>query len=133
MIKAAIDISSCMATQMTPDELEDYVRSSLASYVAKELSKTMAITHTPNPITDTHTYTTSIPITHTTSNSLTMSGFNGTVGTIAGGSPITKSSVQENLRVVEYHKNGKVSRVELQFYDGYDWLKVPRIKKEDDE
>lgn len=132
MIKAAVDISSLMAIQMTPDELENYVRLSLASYIAKEISKVMPITKTTNQITDTHTYTTSIPITHTTSNSLTISGFNGTAGTISGGSPITKTGVQENLRVVEYYKNGKVSRVELQFFDGYDWLKVPRIKKEDD-
>lgn len=114
---------------MTADELEDYVRSSLSIQLAKEYSKKMTIVKTSNPLTQSHTYSASLPITHTTGNTLTMSGFNGTMGSTVVN---TQTSVQEKLRVIEYHKNGKVSRVELQYYDGENWNPVPRIKKEDD-
>ena len=45
--------------------------------------------------------------------------------------PITPNSL--TLRVVEYTKNNKVSRVELQLYDFNrdDWIKIPRVQIEE--
>ena len=126
---------------MTQDMLKDYVLSSLQKHIAGELAKKMTITKTYDSMTDDTTYTGTLtmPLTHTTSNNLTvgavgastvvstMSGFNGTV------SATRSSSVQEILRVVEYTKNGKVTRVELQKYDEENdsWNKIPRIQLEE--
>jgi len=53
--------------------------------------------------------------------------------TITTSSIGTNTSVQENLRVVEYIKQGKIIRVELQRYDPNidDWATIPRIKIEE--
>lgn len=133
MIKAAVRISASMQHTMTQDMLKDYVLSSLQKHIAGEVAKQMTISKIYNPMTDDTTYTgtLTLPLMHTTSNNLTVSGatasgFNGTVA-------VRNTSVQEILRVVEYTKNGKVTRVELQKYDeeSDDWMKIPRIQIEE--
>ena len=136
MIKAAITISASMQHTMTQDMLKDYVLSSLEKYITQQISKQMTITKQYDSMTDTTTYTGTytVPVTQTNSNNLTVStstvsGFNGT-STIVGTSRV---GVQEILRVVEYTKNGKVTRVELQKYDEENdsWNKIPRIQLEE--
>ena len=138
MIKAAITISASMQHTMTQDMLKDYVLSSLEKYITQQISKQMTITKQYDSMTDTTTYTGTytVPVTQTQTNSnnltvstSTVSGFNGT-STIVGTSRV---GVQEILRVVEYTKNGKVTRVELQKYDEENdsWNKIPRIQLEE--
>ena len=126
MIKAAIQIPSHMTLHMKQDELQDYVLSSLASSISKEVTKVMTIDKTQDVLTGTITYTGSV---HTSSNTISVSPtYNATVS-----NGTTSPYVQINLRVVEYTKNGKVTRVELQKYDesNDDWLKIPRIQIEE--
>ena len=133
MIKAAIKIASHTSMFMDKDELERYVLSLLADQLSKEVAKKMTIDKTLNVTDDSITYTGSLPISgntltfpinHSSASSVTVSGFNGTS---------TSSYSQINLRVVEYTKNGKVTRVELQKYDaeGDEWYKIPRVQIEE--
>ena len=124
MIKAAITIASHTSMFMDKDELERYVLSLLADQLSKEVAKKMTIDKTINPIQDSITYTGTLTASNTAINSVTVSGFNGT--SASGYSQI-------NLRVVEYTKNGKVTRVELQRYDpeGDEWYKIPRVQIEE--
>lgn len=94
--------------------------------MSNEIMKHVDITTHSCPNTSSVTYTASLPITHTTANSLTVGtsvGYNGTFTNNHVSGIITK---QPELRVMEYTKNGKVTRVELQYYDGDNWIKVPR-------
>lgn len=134
MIKAAIQIPSHITLHMTQDELKDYVLSSLAKYITQEVSKKMTIDKVYDAITDTTTYTGTLSGVTSNVNTVTVSGFNGT--SMVGASTISahpNNYSQINLRVVEYTKNGKVTRVELQKYDesSNDWFKIPRLQIEE--
>lgn len=129
MIRAAVTLSADMLMHMGEKEAESFVMSKLSDQISSQLVSTLPITKTEDHYNQTITYTaqTSSPSSLYTSGSLTVS-------------PVTSSSyntinnnesVLENLRVVEYYKGEKVTRVELQFFDGEDWKKVPRLRKED--
>jgi hypothetical protein len=60
----------------------------------------------------------SVPITHTSGSSLHVS-------------PSGYASEYEKFRVCEYTKNGKVTRVELQYNVDGMWEKIPRVKIEE--
>ena len=121
-LAASIRIAAQMAQCMDKDELQDYVLSSLSREISKEVSRYMDVTKIINTTDDTITYTGTITAANTST--VTVSGYNGT------SSP---SYSQINLRVVEYTKNGKVTRVELQKYDAEtdDWFKIPRLQIEE--
>ena len=126
MIKAAITLTHEASLHMNQDELQDYVLSSLANSISKEVTKVMTIDKTQDVLSGTITYTGSV---HTSSNTISVSPtYNATVS-----NGTTSPYVQINLRVVEYTKNGKVTRVELQKYDesNNDWLKIPRLQIEE--
>lgn len=125
MIKASVTVSSHLMMDMEQDELKSYVLSQLSAEISKEVSKKMTITTSKNILNDTVTYTGTLPMTST--NTVTVG-----VGTVQGYNGTSNAYSQINLRVVEYTKNGKVTRVELQRYneDG-DWLKIPRIQIEE--
>lgn len=134
MICASTTISRDLLVESGSSEIKDYVykelRSQLGSALIKDLEKHMNIKETRDALTDTVTYTAIVdPYTayNTSSNTITVAGYNGVIGS----SMITP--VQKNLRVVEYTKSGKITRVELQFYDEHsdDWIKVPRIQLEE--
>ena len=133
MICASVTIASQLLMQSGSSEVRDYVykelQSQLGSALTQDLEKHMNIKETRDALTDTITYTATVdPNAYQTSlNTITVAGYNGVVGT----SHI--SPVQKNLRVVEYTKSGKITRVELQFYDetSDDWIKVPRIQLEE--
>ena len=124
MIRAAIRVPKYMELHMGQDELQDYVLSSLAKHITQEVSKKMDIDKIYDASTDTTTYTGTITMANTVSN-VTVSGYNGT--------SMQPDYSQINLRVVEYTKNGKVTRVELQKYDEIsdDWRKIPRVQIEE--
>lgn len=124
MIKAAITIASHTSMFMDKDELESYVLSLLADQLSKEVAKKMKIDKTLDVMTDSVTYTGTLTIPNNTISNITVSGFNGTSA---------PSYSQINLRVVEYTKNGKVTRVELQKYDveNDEWYKIPRVQIEE--
>jgi hypothetical protein len=133
MIKAAVTINSHMLHTSEPEDIEDYVHRELRTQIANEIMKTVDIdiTTTKNALDDTITYSASLPITHSTASSVIVGssvGYNGTFTNNHVSGIITK---QPELRVMEYTKNGKVTRVELQYYDGDDWIKVPRHQLEE--
>lgn len=43
----------------------------------------------------------------------------------------TAAAVPDKLRVCEYTKNGKVTKVELQRYENHVWIKIPRVQIEE--
>lgn len=120
MIKAQIEIDHYRALAMRPDELQDYVEHTLSREIAEEVRKRMTVTKATNTLTNSVVYTGSVVT-------------NGTVGITSGSVNAPTAGVQKNLRVIEYTKNGKVTRVELQQYDEQldDWVKIPRIQKEE--
>ena len=131
MIKASIEIPSYLNHQMAHDELKDYVMSQLVnqlvSYFSKNISKNMTVSKAYDSTTDSSIYTGTVTLNSLTTSSIsasTISGYNGTT---------SPSYSQINLRVVEYTKNGKVTRVELQKYNEFDdsWSKIPRIQVEE--
>lgn len=123
MIKASITLTEELALHMTQDELENYVLSSLSKNISHELVKSMTIEKTKDPLSGSITYVGSIM--NTTPNTVTIStaqGYNGT----------NSSYSQINLRVVEYTKAGKITRVELQRCDeNGEWMKIPRLQIEE--
>ena len=126
MIKAAITLTHEASLHMDQDELKNYVLYSLAKNISREVTKIMTIDKTEDILSGTITYTGSV---HTSSNTISVSPtYNATVS-----NGTTSPYVQINLRVVEYTKNGKVTRVELQKYDesNDDWLKIPRLQIEE--
>lgn len=132
MIRAQVRVNSQQKLIMSQDVLKDYVLSSLEKYISQEVAKHMKIDEQYDVMTDTTVYTGTYstphaPLTHTTANTITVSTTNGFNGTSV------RSSVQEIFRVVEYTKDGKVTRVELQKYNEEDdsWSKVPRIQIEE--
>ena len=120
---AAVTVSNYDTVHMHPDELKQYVMSSLTRSISDEIYKYMTIEEINDVISDTTRYTGTLTIGQ---QNLTNASF----GTITTSSIGTNTSVQENLRVVEYIKQGKIIRVELQRYNANidDWETIPRIK-----
>lgn len=114
-LKASIDIRPHELMSMPDHELDILVKRKLAEQfretLMQKIDKNMKVTSQYNPLTDTTSYT----------GSFTASSFNGT-------SYVEKA---EDLRVVEFTKNGKVARVELQRKTEHGWKKIPRIQIEE--
>lgn len=130
---ASVTVGDDMIMHMSDCDIKDYVyeslRSQLSNHIVKDIEKNMTIEKKTNAHNATTTYTGVIDASNI-SNTLTISA-NGISGSSI--SQVLTSPVQQNLRVVEYTKGGKISRVELQFYDesNDDWIKVPRIQIEE--
>lgn len=122
MIAAQVRVDNLMKLQVDKQYIEDYVNSNLADLITKEVMKTMTVTSKDDIVTDSTVYTATLPIPSSSIVGTSM-GHNGTFTNNRVSGIITK--VPE-LRVMEYTKNGKVTRVELQYYDGDTWVKVPR-------
>lgn len=132
---AAVTISNHKMVQMKEDEIKDFVMNSLAHEISTEVAKHMEIEETKHPYNDTTRYSGTITTSPSLQGHLTIgpsSIGNGSIYTTSGSSSY-KDYSQINLRVVEYTKNGKVTRVELQKYDehGDEWFKIPRIQIEE--
>lgn len=128
---AAVTVDNAMLVRMDDDQIKDYVHNELRNIISNEVMKHADITTSKNLYDDTNTFTATLPITHSTASSVivgTSAGYNGTFTNNHVSGIITK---QPELRVMEYTKNGKVTRVELQYYNGDDWIKVPRHQLEE--
>jgi hypothetical protein len=124
---AKTTISASMLTTVDKEYVQDFVLNSLSKEISKEVLKQMDVTEVKDINTDTITYTgtLTIPSTQWGAATISTSSYNGTS---AG-----YSNIQEIFRVVEYTKNGKVTRVELQSFDqnSDNWVKIPRIQIEE--
>lgn len=121
-------------------QIKDYVERGIKAKLTEEIMENivkpnMVITELLDPTTYDKTYTGTISTQGLTNTITGITGINttnilprGLVGTV-----VDSNSVQEMLRVVEYTKDGKTTRVELQVYDSIndDWVKVPRLKLEE--
>jgi len=123
---AAVTVANCDIVRLHPDELKQYVMSSLTRSISDEIYKYMTIEEMTDVISGTTRYTGTLTIGQ---QNLTNASF-GAITTSTIGKNI---SVQENLRVVEYIKQGRIIRVELQRYNANidDWETIPRIKIEE--
>ena len=123
-LSASINVHADLSYMMDKDELKDYVLHALTREISKEIGKHMTVTSTPNVMDNSTTYVGTVTVGSV--GAATISGYNGTTSPSSGYSQI-------NLRVVEYTKNGKVTRVELQKYDesSDDWFRIPRIQIEE--
>jgi hypothetical protein len=128
---AAVTINNYSAAHMDEDQIKDYVLHSLTREISNEVTKYMQIEETKDHVSDTTRYSGTLTITPT-GTSIGSVGISSTYNGVISGSSYTNYS-QINLRVVEYTKNGKVTRVELQKYDeeGDEWFKIPRIQIEE--
>ena len=117
-LKAQITIDEFHASVMDAHELQDHIKRNLFAQMTAGIIDEMTIAKVPNPIIGASTYTGSLTI-----GANTISGFNGT----------SSSAIAhvEELRVVEFTKNGKVARVELQRKTEHGWKKIPRIQIEE--
>ena len=134
-IQARTTISGHMIATTDPNTLKRYVYECLSREMSGEIIKKMTIDEVRDLMTDTITYTGTLNL---NPNPSVINAGAGTVSisnsgyTVAGVATSTSYS-QINLRVVEYTKNGKVTRVELQKYDeeNDEWYKIPRIQIEE--
>jgi hypothetical protein len=131
---AQVSIDRYRLHGLDPNDTKEYVTSKLADLIKQEILKHLTISSTVDPINDVTNYTGTMTISSNGNLGLGTT----TIGTNAiSGANYTanRSNVysQINMRVVEYTKNGKVTRVELQKYDenDNDWVKIPRIQIEE--
>ena len=126
LYKTQVSVSSDLLLSLArPDDfikemIEDKLVHGVLREIKKDVMSNMEIEKQQNPNCGTITYTG----TYNVSNS----SVTPSVGIIA---PIAPNSL--TLRVVEYTKNSKISRVELQLYDFNldDWIKIPRVQIEE--
>lgn len=135
MIKAKIEISDRMYSDMDSNSLKDYVERVLADRITEQILNQYVKPYMTIE-TETDPYT-------------CRKIFKGTydpIGTVVGNTintnPISAGSVTFGghddvllmLRVVEYTKKDKLTRVELQSYDKQSdtWIKVPRVQIEEE-
>ena len=127
-IEARIVLSSALVHDLGQFDIKDYVLKNLSDEISKEILNHMTITEHKDVLSDTITYTGTLSAANTIS--ISPGQLVGNSGTVTNG---TNTYSQIILRVVEYTKDGKVTRVELQQYDDSkdDWFKIPRIQIEE--
>lgn len=130
-LQAHVIVDDYMAVNMQQDYLKNYVLRNLESVISKEVVKHMTITQQKDPINAQTLYTGSLTVSNSNPYIATTSTTPSYTITTTSTNPNAYYDVQLNLRVVEYTKGGKVTRVELQYLDDEDWHKVPRIQIEE--
>lgn len=115
MIACTITVTDDLHLYLGQDELKRYVENKLRDEISESVLKNMTITSMYDPMTNAKAYT------GTFSNS----------STVATNTASVSVSEPKRLRVVEYTKKGKVTKVELQSLEGEEWVKVPRIQIEE--
>lgn len=116
VLKAQLTIDEFHTSIMDSSQLEDHVKRNLFAQMSTAVMNEIGIEKNSNPHIGTNTYTGTLHV-----GASTISGYNGTA----------KASTNTDLRVIEYTKNGKVTKVELQMYTHDGWRRVPRIQIED--
>lgn len=101
VLKAHITIDEFQTSVMDKHQLEDYVQRNLFAQMTTSVIDEITIEKDPNPNIDGTTYTGTLHI-----GASTVSGYNGAFTIVE----------ETELRVLEFTKNGKVTRVELQQY-----------------
>ena len=103
---------------MDSHQLKEFVERNLFAHMTDSIMKEMTIENVGNPNTGVTTYTGTLNVGASTING---SSYSTTV----------RDQPRLNLRVVEFTKNGKVTKVELQHHIEGAWLRVPRIQIEE--
>lgn len=129
-IEARIVLSSALVHDLGQFDIKGYVLKNLSDEISKEILNHMTITEHKDVLSDTITYTGTLSGVNTIS--ISPGQLVGNSGNVTV-SNSTNTYSQIILRVVEYTKDGKVTRVELQQYDDSkdDWFKIPRIQIEE--
>jgi len=135
MIAASVTVDDHMLATCTKEHIEDYVYGNLERILSREVMKHVTIKEHHSMSSNQKTYTATVNVGSTSavgaSHITTTSGYNGT-GTFTNNPISGRITKESEFRVLEFTKNGKPTRVELQYYDGEDWQKVPRIKIEEE-
>lgn len=116
VLKAQVTIDEFHTSIMDSSQLQEHIKRNLFAQVSTAIINEMQIEKIANPNVGTNTYTGTLHV-----GASTITGYNGT----------TRTSPNPELRVIEYTKNGKVTRVELQMYTNDGWRRVPRIQIEE--
>lgn len=122
ILRSQLTIDDHQAMVMDKQYLKDYVTDRLLHEMRPALLNEMLIKNIGNPNTGTNTYTGTLTV-----GASTISGYNYNSAITNSSSTIPESE----LRVVEFTKNGKVTKVELQRYTEDGWRRIPRIQIED--
>lgn len=150
-IRATVTIDSSLifsGTATNATLIEERVKNDLAFRMATQLQQFMTIHKHEDLKTFRHIYEGTVymavtrqPLNHTTPlPNISTSPFNGTsianAYTIANSGQISTSSTShvkeyDKMRVCEYIKDGKITRVELQRYEDGFWTKIPRVQIEE--
>ena len=120
ILKSQLTIDEYQTLVMDNQYLKDHVSHNLLHQMYPELLKEMTIENMGNTNTGTNTYIGTLTV-----GASTISGYNAT-SAISG-----YGATETELRVVEFTKNGKVTKVELQRYTEDGWRRIPRIQIED--
>jgi hypothetical protein len=119
VLKVHITVDEFQTSIMDKHQLQDYVQRNLFAQMTSNIINEMTIEKDPNPNIGISTYTGTLHIGASTTS--TISGYNGVASTFQ----------ETELRVVEFTKKGKVTKVELQQYTHDGWRRVPRIQIEE--
>lgn len=119
VLKAQVTIDEFQTSIMDKHQLKDFVERNIFAQMSDTVMNEIAIEKSANPNIGTNTYTGTLHV-----GASTISGYNGTMRD----SPNTPNN---ELRVIEYTKNGKVTKVELQMRTNDGWRRVPRIQIEE--
>ena len=130
-LEARIVLSSALVHDLGQFDIKEYVFKNLSDEISKEILNHMTITEHKDVLSDTITYTGTLSGVNTIS--ISPGQLVGNSGNAYTASNSANTYSQIILRVVEYTKDGKVTRVELQQYDDSkdDWFKIPRIQIEE--
>ena len=123
VLKAQLTIDDYQTAVLDSHQLQELVERRLFAEMTDSIIKEMTIENIGNPNTGISTYTGTLHVgTNNTYGASTISGVNGS---------IYSTTRKLDLRVVEFTKNGKVTKVELQHYTEGSWLRVPRVQIEE--
>lgn len=118
VLKTQLTVDDFQTSIMDSHQLKEFVERNLFAHMTDSIMKEMTIENVGNPNTGVTTYTGTLNVGASTING---SSYSTTL----------RDEPQLNLRVVEFTKKGKVTKVELQHYAEGGWLRVPRIQIEE--
>jgi hypothetical protein len=115
VLKAQLTVDDYQTAVLDSHQLQELVERRLFAEMTDSIIKEMTIENIGNPNTGISTYTGTL---HVGANS---------ISTIR-----TEPELNlRDLRVVEFTKRGKVTKVELQYYTEGGWLRIPRVQIEE--
>jgi hypothetical protein len=115
VLKAQLTVDEFQTSVMDSHQLQELVERRLFAEMTDSIIKEMTIENIGNPNIGMTTYTGTLNV-----------GAN-TITTIR-----TEPELNlRDLRVVEFTKKGKVTKVELQYYTEGGWLRIPRVQIEE--